>query len=138
MKLLMLMAFCILSAATCKNGTNSTKVTNSEQTSFIDAKGKHYRAFGDIPDSLRTPEQKKYFKSLQDVLVNGVVVENNHMVLKFNKEECLAKGMSEKDYNELQKNLRDNNHFFDSTGVKNVAAMIDNMHRDMKSMKTDR
>lgn len=141
MKLLMFTAFCLLTAATCKNtGEKVAKTSQPNQSKhieYIDVKGNQYKSFGDIPDSLRTPDQKIYAKSLNDVLLNGVKVENNHMVLKLSKEECLAKGMTEQTYNDLQKNLRDNNHYFDSLGVKNVAAMIDNMHKDLIKAKSE-
>ena len=141
MKILILLAFCLLAVATCKeksgNTVKVTKSTKAKHIVFIDIKGKHYSAFGDIPDSLRTAEQKIFVKSLYDVLLNGVKVENNHMVLKLTKEECMARGMIEKDYNELQKNLHDNNRFFDSLGNKNVAAMIDDMHKALRAQQTD-
>jgi|GEM_PF-4255113 len=135
MKLVILFAFFLLTAATCKNkGTSANQHAKSKKdTTFIDVKGNRYKMFGQIPDSLRTPEQEKFATSLRYVLVNGVVAENNHMVLKFTKEQCLAQGMKEKDYNDLQNNLRTNNHYFDSIGVKNIDSMINNMHIQLRA-----
>jgi hypothetical protein len=135
MKLLLLLVFCILTAGTCKEKTaNSAKVVSSKRSKqvFIDSRGKQYKFFAEIPENRRTPEQKLFAKSLNDVLLNGVVAENNHMVLKMTKEECLAKGMTEKTYDELQTNIKENNHFFDSTGNKKVADMVEDLHRFMK------
>jgi len=136
MKLLILMVLCLLTAATCKEKSNTSaqnvKHPKSKQKVFIDSKGNHYNAFGDIPPHLRTPEQMLYVKSLNDVLLNGVVAENNHMILKLSKAECLAKGMTEETYNELKTNLKDNNHFFDSLGNKKIAEMVEDMHRSLK------
>lgn len=139
MKILILLTFCLLTAATCQEkGAKSAQVVNHNKTKqvYIDSKGKHYKFLAEIPEHLRTPEQKLFVKSLNDVLINGVVAENNHMVLKMSKEECIARGMTEKTYNELQTNLRDNNHFFDSTGNKKVAEMVDDMHRFLKGDTT--
>ena len=135
MKFLLLITLCILTAVSCKEKTtNSTQVVNSKKSKqvFIDSKGKQYKFFGEIPENRRTPEQKLFAKSLKDVLLHGVIAENNHMVLKMTKEECMAKGMTEKTYNELQTNIKENNHFFDSTGNKKVAEMIDDLHRFME------
>lgn len=134
-KILILIAFCLLTAASCKEKgrttTRNIKSVKAKQV-YIDLRGKHYKFLADIPDSLRTPEQKLFVKSLTDVLINGVVAENNHMVLKMSKEECLAKGMTEKTYNDLQTSIQDNNRFYDSTGNKKVAELVDDMHRFLK------
>lgn len=136
------MAFCLLTSATCKekstNSTQNVKTTKSKHLVFIDSHGKHYNAIADIPENRRTPEQKLYVKSLYDVLLNGVVAENNHMVLKMSKEDCLTKGMTEKTYNELKTNIKDNNHFYDSTGNKQVAEIVDDLHRFLKGDKNAR
>lgn len=135
MKFLLLITLCILTVISCKEKTtNSAQVVNSKKSKqvFIDSKGKQYKFFGEIPENRRTPEQKLFAKSLKDVLLHGVVAENNHMVLKMTKEECMAKGMTEKTYNELQTNIKENNHFFDSTGNKKVAEMVDDLHRFME------
>lgn len=140
MKVLVIMAFCLLTAATCTeksaNSVQNVNVKKSKHQVFIDKKGNHYNAFIDIPAHLRTPEQKQFTESLTDIFINGVVAENNHMVLKFSKDECLARGMTEENYNELIKNLADNNQYFDSIGNKEVPRMIDDLHRDMKVYKS--
>ena len=137
MKFFILIAFCIFTAATCKEKSKTTaqneKAIKPLQV-FIDTKGNHWNAFEKIPPRLRTPEQKLYTESLTDVLLNGIVAENNQMVLKFGKEECLAKGMTEETFNELRSNLKAKNHYFDSLGVSNeVPKMIDDMRRDLKA-----
>ncbi len=136
MKAIILMAFCLVTTLSCREkgtGVFSTAPSHkSKRIIYTDTKGTHYKFFGDIPDSLRTPEQKLYAKSTADILLNGVAVENNHVILKFSKKECLAKGMTEKDYNELQTNLRDSNHLFDSTGNKRVDTIIGNMQKSLK------
>lgn len=89
MKILIFMALCLLNVAMCKEkGTTTTQHVKSIKTKqvYTDARGKHYKFLGQIPDSLRTAEQKRFAKSLNDVLLNGVVAENNHMALKMSKE----------------------------------------------------
>jgi hypothetical protein len=136
MKLLMLTAFCLFTASSCYE--KGTKVTGtgsnrtSKHISYTDTKGKQYKFLAQIPDSLRTPKQKLFAKSLNDVILNGVVAENNHMVLKMSKAECLDKGMTESDYYKLQTSIQENNHFFDSTGNKKVATLVDDLHRFIK------
>lgn len=135
MKFLILIAFCLLTVTSCKEkGKTSTEVLKSKKSKpvYTDLRGKRYDALAKIPDSLRTPEQKLMIKSLDDVLLNGVVAENNHMVLKLSKQECLAKGMTEKNYNDLQASIRDNNHFFDSTGNKQVTALVNDLHHFLR------
>jgi len=139
MKIWIVIAVCLLSAAACKQKTSNTdqdvKVQKSKQKVFIDKTGVRYNAFIDIPADHRTPEQKIFTESLTDILINGIAAESNHMVLKFSKQECLARGMKEEDYDELQRNLADNNRHFDSIGNKDVPKMIDDMHQDMKAYK---
>lgn len=137
MKILILMVFCLLTATTCKEkSTKSNQNVNTTRYNHwlnIDSKGKHYNGLAEIPEHLRTPEQKLYVKSASDVLLNGVVVENNHLVLKFSKEECLARGMTERDYNELQANFKDNNHVYDSLGNQNVAELLADLQKDIRA-----
>lgn len=139
MKILILLVFCLLTAATCKEkSTNNAQVINSKKSKqvYIDSRGKKYKFLAQIPDSLRTTEQKLFAKSLNYVLLNGVVAENNHMVLKMSKEECLAKGMTENNYNKLLTDLQENNTFFDKTGNKKVAEAVDDLHRFLKGDST--
>ncbi|MGY0034571.1 hypothetical protein [Pedobacter sp. NJ-S-72] len=140
MKILLLMVFCILTVTSCKEKTtNSAQVVNSKKSKqvYVDTNGKSYHSLALIPERLRTPEQKLMIRSTNDVLLHGVVAENNHMVLKMSKEECVAKGMTEKDYNNLQTSIRDNNHFYDSTGNKKVAEIVDDLHRALRGEKTN-
>lgn len=134
MKFLILIAFCLLTAATCKN-KNADNVKVKHDTTFVDVKGNRYKMVGEIPDSLRTAEQKKYFSVFRDVLLNDVVVENNQIILKLTKEECLAKGLTEQDYNTLQANLRDTKSYLDSHGVKNIDSAISDMQAQMLKSK---
>lgn len=138
MKYLILVAFFILTAATCKEkSTKSAQVVTNKESKqvYIDSKGKKYKFLPQIPENLRTPEQKQFIKSMNDVLLNGVVAENNHMVLKMSKAECIAKGMTEKEYYNLQTSIRDNNHFYDSTGIKKVAEIVEDLHRSLRGEK---
>ena len=135
MKFLILVAFCILAAASCnEKSTKSTQVVTNKESKqvYIDSKGKKYRSLAQNPENLRTPEQKQFAKSLHDVLLNGVVAENNHMVLKLSKADCIAKGMTEKDYYNLRTSIKNNNHFYDSTGIKKVAEIVEDMHRSLR------
>lgn len=137
MKLLMLATFCLLTVASCnERGTreaNTAPSTRPKHITYTDSKGKSYKSIGEIPDSLRTPEQRLYVKTTIDVLLNGIAIEDNHMILKYSKEKCLAKGMTSKQYNDLQENLRVNNHYYDSAKVKNVAEMFVDMQKDLKT-----
>jgi len=53
----------------------------------------------------------------------SIVVEDNNMALKISKQEFLAKGIPERYYIILQKNILDNNIFFKSNGIKNVDSL---------------
>lgn len=94
-----------------------------KDTVYLDIKRTKYKHLGDVPDSLRTAEQQKLIKAINDVILNGVVVEDNIEVLKFSKEECLSRGLTLHYYEELQNNLRTNNSFNKAHGNKNVAEM---------------
>lgn len=122
----------LLTLNSCKNGgekitTDGITYTNynikEKDTIYLDTKGNQYKHLGDVPDSLRTPKQQKLINAITDVSLNGVVVENNKMVLKFTKEQCLAKGLTEHYYEALQNNIRTNNSYFEAHGIKNVAEM---------------
>jgi len=68
--------------------------TREKDTAYLYIKGNKYKHLANVPDSLRTPEQKKLINAINDALLNGVVVEDNKEVLKFSKEECLARGLT--------------------------------------------
>ena len=138
--LLLSLTICLLTAVSCKqkDTTNTQNVQRKHiKPVYFDIEGKPYYSLGLIPEKLRTPEQKLMIKSTQYVLLHGVVAENNHMVLKMSKEECMAKGMTEKDYNNLQTSIKDNNRFYDSKGIKKVAEIVDDMHRSLRGEKTN-
>ena len=136
MRLLILFAFCLLTAATCKeNGTNVAKnsdIYHTKDVLYIDVKGKHYKTFSEIPDSLRTPDEKVYAKALKAIMEHGAVVENNVLVLKSDKQVYLDKGMTADAYKQLRKNLNEYNRYLDSIGNDRVAAMIEDMKRGYK------
>ncbi len=138
MKIMILMAICLLTVVSYKEKdiTNTQNISKKKiKQVYVDTKGKRYHSLTLIPEQLRTPEQKLLIKSTNYVLLHGVVAENNHMVLKISKEKCLAKGMTEKDYNNLQTSIRYNNHFYDSTGIKIVAEIVEDMHRSLRGEK---
>lgn len=138
--LLLLLTVCLLTTVSCKQkGTTNTQNAPGKhiKQAFVDMNGKRYRSLALIPEQLRTPEQKLMIKSVNYVLLHGVVAENNHMVLKMTKEECMAKGLTEKDYDNLQTSIRDNNHFYDSTRIKKVAEIVEDMHRALRGEKTN-
>jgi hypothetical protein len=140
MKIMILLAFCLLTAVSCKQkGATNTQNVPKKHTKpvYLDIHGKRYHSLAFIPKHLLTPEQKLMIKSVNYVLLHGVVAENNHMVLKMSKEECMAKGMTEKDYNNLQTSIRDNNHFYDTKGIKKVAEIVDDLHRSLRGEKTN-
>ncbi|WP_367868294.1 hypothetical protein [Pedobacter sp. WC2423] len=137
---LLIMTFCLLTVVSCKQkGETNTQNVPSKRIKQVyhDIKGKSYHSLALIPEQYRTPEQKLMIKSTNDVLLHGVVAENNHMVLKMTKEECMAKGMTEKDYNNLQTSIRDNNRFYDSTGIKKVDEIVNDMHRALRGEKAN-
>jgi len=140
MRLLVLFAFCLLTAATCKEnrngGVQNKDYTKSKDIVYIDEKRNHYITFSEIPDSLLSPAGKIHRKALNAVMENGVVVENNKLVMKKAKDEYLAKGMTEQTYYELVNNLKAYNAYFDSTGNDMVAEMIKDMKRGYKPDKS--
>lgn len=132
LKLLFIISISLLTLNSCKNRdkkitTDGITYTNynikEKDTIYLDTKGNKHKNLGNVPDSLRTPEQQKLINAINDVLLNGVVVENNKMVLKFTKEQCLTKGLTEHYYEALQNNIRTNNSYFEAYGIKDVAGM---------------
>lgn len=119
--LLICISFAILS---CK-GKTETKGTAASDTTYIDIKGNKYKFLGQIQDSLRTSEQTNLIEKLNEITVLYISVKNNHMVFNLSREEFLAKGIPERYYNILEENIRDNNTFFDSNGIKDVDKMIE-------------
>lgn len=94
-----------------------------KDTVYLDNKGNKHKHLGNIPNSLRTPQQQKLIDAFYDVFLNGIVVEDNKEVLKFSKEECLARGIPERYYEDLKNDIRTNNSYFEANGNKDVAQM---------------
>jgi hypothetical protein len=135
MKFIIIITCSILVVSSCKNHggkkitTNGVTYTNyntkMKDTTFVDIDGNKYPYFSKIPDSLRTPQQKELAKALVDVLLNGVVVKDNKYGLIFSKEECLARGLPAKYYEELKNNIKTNNSYFEAYGVKEIDKIKD-------------
>ncbi|MBB6271253.1 hypothetical protein HDF26_001680 [Pedobacter cryoconitis] len=145
MKYLILITCSLLTLNSCNNKAGKKTTTNGvtytnyntkmKDTTFVDVRGNKYPYFSRIPDSLCTSEQQALAKAIKDVLLNGVVVEGNKQVLKFSKEECLAKGLPAKYYEELKNNIRTNNSFFDAYGIKGSDRIKDKLGLD-SSLRT--
>lgn len=129
----------LLTVNSCNNEgkkvtTNGVTYTNynikMKDTTILDIRGNKYAYFSRIPDSLRTPKQQAIAKALKDVLLNGVAIINNKQILKFSKEECLAKGLPVEYYEELKNNIRTNNSFFDAYRVKEGDKIMDKRSLD--------
>lgn len=131
-KPLLLVAMSLITLCSCNGGGEKVTVggitymnynIREKDTAYIDIRGNKYKHLGLVPDSLRTPEQKKLINAINDVFLNGMVVEDNKEVLKFSKEECLARGLTEHYYEEMKNNIRTNNSYFEANGNKDVAQM---------------
>jgi hypothetical protein len=143
-----LVLFVLLTIFSCGNAINQkednqidlthldtdVRYKDLDDTIYLDIKGEEYKHLVQISDSLRTPEQEKLFQLIGEVIVNYMAVENNHQVLKLSKEEFIAKGIPERYYILLEENIRDNNAFFDSEGIKDVDKMIEEMKDDFRSL----
>ncbi|WP_158795526.1 hypothetical protein [Pedobacter sp. L105] len=145
MKIIILVGLYILTISSCKNN-DGKKITNNgvtytsynakmKDTTYLDIEGNEYKFFGRIPDSLRTPEQKKLAKVIVDVLTNGVVVKNNRQILKLTKQECLAKGLPAEYYETLKNNIRTNNSYNEAYGIKNVDKMEEKLDSNLNTLK---
>lgn len=97
-----------------------------KDTIFLDSKGKAYKFLGEIPDTLRTEQQKATLKKLLQVHREHFKVENNKFVLKLSKREFLAKGLSEYDYIVTLQEIDGNNKF-----VKEYGLDADSLNREM-------
>jgi len=85
-----------------------------------------------IPDSLRTPEQRHLLKRLGKIVVDYVEVKNNHMVFTLSREQLLSMGIPSQYYDIIEKNIRDNNAYFDKNRIKGVDSMWENTRLETK------
>jgi len=129
MKTVAFLFFCLV-LFSCRIGTTSDGVAMAidslyvDDTVYVDIKGTEHTFLGRIPDSLRTEEQARLLRLMNDITVDHISVKDNHMVLELSKEEFLAKGLPERYYKVLQRNIIDNNIFFDTSGIKNVDELM--------------
>jgi len=129
MKTVAFLFFC-LTLFSCRNGTTSDGVAMAidslhvDDTVYVDIKGTEHKFLGRIPDSLRTEEQVRLLRLMNDITVDHISVKDNHMVLELSRDEFLAKGIPERYYKILQRNIVDNNIFFDTSGIKNVDELM--------------
>lgn len=152
MKYSCILLFVIVSFFSCKSSVNSQTGNDTNaigqrldltksayaDTTFLDRNGTPHKYLGRIPDSLRTQEQKRLIKSLQDVSVNYISVKDNHMVVDITRQQFIAKGIPEKYYDILLQNIRDNNIFLDSKGIKDVDKMMKDQREEyLKSQKEE-
>lgn len=114
-----------------ENKKNSTLTQPSEtasgplDTTYLDIKGNQYRYLGMIPDSLRTAEQQKLIKLINEVTFKYMTVRNNRMVFTLTKEEYLKKGIPERYYIYHQQNIIDNNRHFEENGITDVQKLLE-------------
>ncbi|MES2826932.1 MAG: hypothetical protein V4687_02200 [Bacteroidota bacterium] len=93
-------------------------------TTYIDTKGYAHKYLGIIPDSLRTEEQSRLIKLINENTYKYMSVKDNHMVYELTREQFIAKGIPGRYFDLLQKSINEINHFFDANGIKNVDKMV--------------
>ncbi len=130
---LMLLCLCSCNNTADKNGGKDIGVTEPQadtvikkyaDTSYVDRNGKNYKFLGQIPDSLRTPEQVKLLTLLSDVSYRYISVKDNHEVYNLTREQFVAKGLPERFYDLLLTSIKENNHLIDVDSVKNIDSMV--------------
>ncbi len=120
-----LILFLFVTCLSCKSKSNvSSEAKTVSDTTYTDIKGNSYKFLVQIPDSLRTVEQKRILNLISDVTVNHIAVKNNHMVLDLSKADFLAKGIPERYYKILQQNIIENNAYIDAKGIRNVDELV--------------
>jgi hypothetical protein len=148
MKLRILLPLLILALLSCTNRTdteadNSNKALKAKNvaqptkttsdTTYIDAKGNPHRFLAGIPDSLRTEEQSRLMKLINENTYKYISVKNNHMVYELTREQFVAKGIPSRYFDLTQKSIKDNNLFFDANGVKNVDSLVRETKKELSS-----
>lgn len=124
-----LMTLCLLIACHTQNIRHDSGSTNRPSGMQIDS---NYNYVNLIPDSLRTPEQRHLLKRLGKIVVDYVEVKNNHMVFTLSREQLLSMGIPSQYYDIIEKNIRDNNAYFDKNRIKGVDSMWENTRLETK------
>lgn len=106
-----------------------TGLSKSKETVQIDS---NYNYINLIPDSLRTREQRIFIKHLSEILAEHVTIKNNHMVFTLSKKQLVSLGIPSPYYDVIQKNIRDNNKYFEKNGIKDVDSIWQNSLLEIK------
>lgn len=84
-----------------------------------------------IPDSIRTPEQRKLYKLILKTTVQHLKVKENHVYLDLSQKEFLDKGIPRQYYDLLMHDLKSLNNFIDSTKLENVDSILKESYKEL-------
>lgn len=121
---LSLLLISLIFLCSCRGNCGKKQLVNTQQQSEKFELLKDFEYVHLIPDSLRTPEQKQLILLLYSVLVDSMVIENNHFVFKLNKTEFLKKGIPEPYYSLIMNDIKQNNIFIDSNVVEDMDQLL--------------
>lgn len=110
-----------------ENGTAST----TEDSTYLKPGFEYVQQ---IPDSLRTPQQKELVRKLARISVEHVKVIDNRMVFDMSKEEFLRTGIPVEYYELFQRNMEDNNRYIKKHDIKNVDKMVEKFRRNTRKL----
>lgn len=84
-----------------------------------------------IPDSTRTPEQKKLYNLILKTVVQHLKIKENHIYLDLSEKEFLDKGIPKQYYDLLLHDLKSLNNFIDSTKLENVDSILRESYKEL-------
>ncbi|SHE76023.1 hypothetical protein SAMN05443144_103116 [Fodinibius roseus] len=87
-----------------------------------------------VPDSLKTPEQKKLAKQLLEISIEHIKVVDNRMVFDMSRDEFLKTSIPIEYYDLFKKDMKNNNRYIKEQSIKNVDEMIEEYRRNTREV----
>jgi hypothetical protein len=109
----------ILFSVSCQN--------NNEQQTDLKNDYVHLK-----PDSILSAKEIELKRTLGNIVNEYIVIENNKFVFKLTKKEFIKKGVPEKYYNLILRNIQDNNKYIDSLKIDNIDALLEHAKNEYK------
>lgn len=85
-----------------------------------------------IPDSLRTPRQKKLVRQLLKLSMKHVKAINNRMVFTMSKDEFKETGIPIKYYSLFKNSMEEANKYIEENNIQNVDKMVKKYHQNTR------
>lgn len=93
-----------------------------------------FKYVSQIPDSLRTPKQKRLVRQILELTIEHVKAIDNHIVFTMSKDEFKETEIPIEYYYLFKNSMKEANKYIEENNIQHVEGMIEEYHQNTKQV----